>query len=48
MAMQSADFEYHGDKEKTRKNRIGAFFTAGDVGSWTRTATCSCATGRST
>jgi long-chain acyl-CoA synthetase len=32
MAMQSADFEYHGDKEKTRKNRIGAFFTVGDVG----------------
>ena len=23
MAMQSADFEYHGDKEKTQKNRIG-------------------------
>ena len=32
MAMQSADFEYHGDKEKTRKNRIGKFFTVGDVG----------------
>ena len=32
MAMQSAEFEYHGDKEKTRKNRIGAFFTVGDVG----------------
>jgi len=32
MAMQSADFEYHGDKEKTQKNRIGAFFTVGDVG----------------
>src|SRR3984957_16897120 len=32
MAMQSADFEYHGDKEKTKKNRIGAFFTVGDVG----------------
>ena len=32
MAMQSADFEYHGDKEKTEKNRIGAFFTVGDVG----------------
>jgi long-chain acyl-CoA synthetase len=32
MAMQSADFEYHGDAEKTRKNRIGAFFTVGDVG----------------
>src|SRR5579862_8022507 len=32
MAMQSADFEYHGDKEKTRANRIGSFFTVGDVG----------------
>ncbi len=32
MAMQSADFEYHGDKEKTKKNRIGPFFTVGDVG----------------
>jgi long-chain acyl-CoA synthetase len=32
MAMQSADFEYHGDQEKTQKNRIGAFFTVGDVG----------------
>jgi long-chain acyl-CoA synthetase len=25
-------FEYHGDKEKTQKNRIGEFFTVGDVG----------------
>jgi long-chain acyl-CoA synthetase len=32
MAMQSADFEYHRDKEKTQKNRIGPFFTVGDVG----------------
>ena len=32
MAMQSADFEYHEDKEKTQKNRIGKFFTVGDVG----------------
>jgi long-chain acyl-CoA synthetase len=32
MAMQSASFEYHGDKEKTQKNRIGNFFTVGDVG----------------
>ena len=32
MAMQSADFEYHKDKEKTQKNRIGKFFTVGDVG----------------
>jgi len=32
MAMGSADFEYHGDKEKTRKNRIGKFFTVGDIG----------------
>jgi long-chain acyl-CoA synthetase len=32
MAMQSGDFEYHGDKEKTAANRIGRFFTVGDVG----------------
>jgi long-chain acyl-CoA synthetase len=32
MSMQAAGFEYHGDKEKTRKNRIGDFFTVGDVG----------------
>jgi long-chain acyl-CoA synthetase len=32
MSMGAADFEYHGDKEKTKKNRIGAFFTVGDVG----------------
>ena len=32
MAMGTASFEYHGDQEKTKKNRIGAFFTVGDVG----------------
>jgi len=32
MSMQTGDFEYHGDKEKTEKNRIGSFFTVGDVG----------------
>jgi long-chain acyl-CoA synthetase len=32
MSVQSASFEYHGDKEKTAKNRIGSFFTVGDVG----------------
>ncbi len=32
MAMQSADFEYHKDKAKTEKNRIGKFFTVGDIG----------------
>ena len=33
MAMQGgANFEYHKDKEKTEKNRIGKFFTVGDVG----------------
>ena len=32
MAMQAGDFEYHKDKEKTEKNRIGKFFTVGDVG----------------
>jgi long-chain acyl-CoA synthetase len=32
MATQGSEFEYHGDKEKTKKNRIGKFFTVGDVG----------------
>jgi long-chain acyl-CoA synthetase len=32
MAMQTGDFQYHKDKEKTDKNRIGRFFTVGDVG----------------
>jgi long-chain acyl-CoA synthetase len=32
MAMQSGDFEYHKDTEKTRSNRIGRFFTVGDIG----------------
>jgi long-chain acyl-CoA synthetase len=32
MATQTSEFEYHGDKEKTDDNRIGAFFTVGDVG----------------
>jgi long-chain acyl-CoA synthetase len=32
MKLGQADFEYKGDKEKTRKNRIGEFFTVGDVG----------------
>jgi long-chain acyl-CoA synthetase len=32
MSMQAGDFEYHKDKEKTKKNRIGSFFTVGDVG----------------
>jgi long-chain acyl-CoA synthetase len=32
MAMGSGGFEYHKDKEKTQKNRIGKFFTVGDVG----------------
>ena len=29
---QGASFEYFKDREKTRKNRIGDFFTVGDVG----------------
>jgi len=29
---QGATFEYYKDKEKTQKNRIGDFFTVGDVG----------------
>jgi long-chain acyl-CoA synthetase len=32
MSMQTGDFEYHKDKDKTQKNRIGSFFTVGDVG----------------
>ena len=32
MSMQTGDFEYHKDKDKTQKNRIGKFFTVGDVG----------------
>ena len=32
MSMQTGSFEYHKDKEKTQKNRIGSFFTVGDIG----------------
>lgn len=32
MAMQTGDFEYHKDRAKTESNRIGTFFTVGDVG----------------
>jgi long-chain acyl-CoA synthetase len=32
MSMQAGDFEYHKDKQKTESNRIGKFFTVGDVG----------------
>ncbi|HXA73021.1 MAG TPA: acyl-CoA synthetase [Acidimicrobiales bacterium] len=32
MSMGTASFEYHKDQEKTKKNRIGSFFTVGDVG----------------
>ena len=32
MSMQTGDFEYHKDEAKTRDNRIGKFFTVGDVG----------------
>jgi len=32
MSMQTGDFEYHKDQEKTKSNRIGKFFTVGDVG----------------
>jgi long-chain acyl-CoA synthetase len=32
MAMQTGDSEYYKDKDKTQKNRIGKFFTVGDVG----------------
>ena len=32
MAMQTGDFEYHKDEQKTKSNRIGKFFTVGDIG----------------
>jgi long-chain acyl-CoA synthetase len=32
MHMQTGDFEYYKDKEKTEKSRHGKFFTVGDVG----------------
>jgi len=32
MLAAQADFEYKGDKEKTRSNRIGPYFTVGDIG----------------
>lgn len=32
MKMGAGRFEYYKDEEKTRKNRIGEFFTVGDVG----------------
>ncbi len=32
MKLGAADFEYYKDRDKTRKNRIGPYFTVGDVG----------------
>jgi long-chain acyl-CoA synthetase len=32
MSMQTGDFSYHKDEQKTKNNRIGKFFTVGDVG----------------
>jgi long-chain acyl-CoA synthetase len=32
LRMGTSSFEYHGDKEKTRKARVGDLFTMGDVG----------------
>ena len=32
MKLGQADFEYHKDKEKTRKSRRGEYFTVGDIG----------------
>ena len=32
MAMQTGDFEYYKDEQKTQSNRIGKFFTVGDIG----------------
>ncbi len=32
MSMQTGDFSYHKDEQKTKSNRIGKYFTVGDVG----------------
>src|SRR3974390_118002 len=32
MAMQTGDLSYHKDKKKTESNRIGRYFTVGDIG----------------
>ncbi len=32
MSMQTGDFAYHKDEKKTKSNRIGKYFTVGDVG----------------
>jgi long-chain acyl-CoA synthetase len=32
MSMQTGDFSYHKDEKKTQSNRIGKYFTVGDVG----------------
>ncbi|HEV3280613.1 MAG TPA: acyl-CoA synthetase [Acidimicrobiales bacterium] len=32
MSMQTSDFSYHKDEKKTKSNRIGKYFTVGDVG----------------
>ena len=32
MSMSTGDFEYHKDEKKTKSNRIGKYFTVGDVG----------------
>ncbi len=32
MSMQTGDFAYHKDEHKTKSNRIGKYFTVGDVG----------------
>ena len=32
MALGQQDFEYHGDQDKTQKNRRDGFFTVGDIG----------------
>ncbi len=47
--MSAGSFEYYKDQEKTRKNRIGEFFTVGDVGELDEDGWyCSSRTGRST
>ena len=48
LKLMGGDFRYKGDAEKTSANRHGDFFTVGDMGSSTWTASSTCATARST
>jgi len=48
MAMQTGDFEYHKDKEKTESNRIGKFSPSATSAFLDETASSSSATARPT